>query len=249
MTTADLLYLCARPQEAAGEAEYASFQEVMGVGPDRMDRHDLVRAPLPDEALETYRAVVVGGSPFNVVDPESSKTDIQRRVEADLERVAAAAAEGTGIAAMFTCYGISVVTRLLGGEVSRGFPEDAGPTTVTATADAAGDPLFGTIEPSFVALTGHKEGTATLPPGAVQLATNDACPVQAYRVGDRLYTTQFHPEVTPRAFTERMQIYRNDGYYDARDYDVIAARVLSAAVTEPGRLLAAFGSRFGSPRR
>ncbi len=248
MTSADLLYLCARPQEAAGEAEYASFREVMGVSSARMDRHDLVRAPLPAEALERYRAVVVGGSPFNVIDPESSKTDAQRRVEADLERVAAAAAEGAGIAAMFTCYGISVVTRLLGGEVSRGFPEDAGPTTVTATAAAADDPLFAEIDASFLALTGHKEGTAALPAGAVQLATNDACPVQAYRVGDRLYTTQFHPEVTPRAFTERMQIYRNDGYYDARDYEVIAERVLAAPVTEPSRLLAAFGARFGAPR-
>ncbi|WP_322410960.1 glutamine amidotransferase-related protein [Microbacterium invictum] len=246
MTSADLLYLCARPQEAAAEAEYASFREAMGVGSDRMDRHDLVRSALPDDALDRYRAVVVGGSPFNVVDPESTKTEVQRRVERDLERVAAAAAAGDGIAAMFTCYGISVVTRLLGGEVSRGFPEDAGPTTVSVTAAAHDDPLFASIEPAFAALTGHKEGTATLPPGAVHLATNEACPVQAYRVGDRLYTTQFHPELTPRAFTERMQVYRNDGYYDASDYDVIAGRVLAAPVSEPERLLAAFGARFGA---
>ncbi|WJL96835.1 GMP synthase [Microbacterium sp. ET2] len=247
MTSADLLYLCARPQEAAAAAEYTSFREAMGVGIERMHRHDLVRSPLPDDALETYRAVVVGGSPFNVVDPESSKTDVQRRVERDLERVAAVAAEGDSLAAMFTCYGISVVTRLLGGQVSRGFPEDAGPTAVSLTPAAQDDPLFATLASSFSALTGHKEGTAALPSGAVHLAANEACPVQAYRVGDRLYTTQFHPELTPRAFTERMQVYRNDGYYDARDYDVIAGRVLATPVTEPARLLAAFGARFGAP--
>lgn len=247
MTSADLLYLCARPQEAAAEAEYTSFREAMGVGTERMHRHDLVRSPLPEDALETYRAVVIGGSPFNVVDPESSKTEVQRRVERDLERVAAAAAGGDSLAAMFTCYGISVVTRLLGGQVSRGFPEDAGPTDVSLTPAAQDDPLFASLASTFSALTGHKEGTAALPTGAVHLATNEACPVQAYRVGDRLYTTQFHPELTPRAFTERMQVYRNDGYYDARDYDVIAERVLATPVSEPARLLAAFGARFGSP--
>lgn len=247
MTSADLLYLCARPQEAAAEAEYTSFREAMGVGTERMHRHDLVRSPLPEDALETYRAVVIGGSPFNVVDPESSKTEVQRRVESDLERVAAAAAGGDSLAAMFTCYGISVVTRLLGGQVSRGFPEDAGPTDVSLTPAAQDDPLFASLASTFSALTGHKEGTAALPTGAVHLATNEACPVQAYRVGDRLYTTQFHPELTPRAFTERMQVYRNDGYYDARDYDVIAERVLATPVSEPARLLAAFGARFGAP--
>ena len=48
------------------------------------------------------------------------------------------------------------------------------------------------------------------------LASNDGCPVQAYRVGDRLYATQFHPEPTAKAFTERMAVYRDDGYFDSR---------------------------------
>mgnify|MGYP000284732432 CR=1 FL=1 len=43
-------------------------------------------------------------------------------------------------------------------------------------------------------LTTHKEGCVAPPPGGVLLATNAACPVQAYRVGERLYATQFHPE-------------------------------------------------------
>ncbi len=77
------------------------------------------------------------------------------------------------------------------------------------------------------------------------LATNEECPVQAYRVGDRLYATQFHPEPTSAAFTERMAVYRDDGYFAASDYDAIAARVLAASVTEPSRLLRAFAKSFG----
>jgi GMP synthase (glutamine-hydrolysing) len=106
--------------------------------------------------------------------------------------------------------------------------------------------VFGGLAGRFTALTAHKEGTEELPHGAVLLASNDGCPVQAYRVGDRLYATQFHPEPTTKAFTERMAVYRDDGYFDSADYDAIAGRVLAASVTEPARLLRAFADRFSS---
>jgi GMP synthase (glutamine-hydrolysing) len=246
MTSAPLLYVCVRPQQSAAAAEYESFRTSMRVAEQDLDRHDLVREPLPADALERYRGFVVGGSPFNATDPESTKTEAQRRLEADLARLATAAATGYGPAALFTCYGIGVATRALGGSVSRAFPEDTGPVTITLAPDAKGDPLFGPLADRFTALTAHKEGTETLPAGATLLASNDACAVQAYSVGDRLYATQFHPEPTTTAFTERMTVYRDDGYFEAHAYDEIAARVLAASVTEPPRLLRAFAERFGS---
>ena len=244
MTTAPLLYVCVRPQQGAAAAEYESFRTAMRLDEDRLARHDLVREPLPAEAFERYAGFLIGGSPFNTTDPESTKTDTQRRLEADLARIAERTASGDGPAALFTCYGIGIATKVLGGSVSRAFPEDTGPVAVELTAAAADDPVFGGIARRFTALTAHKEGTDRLPPGAVLLASNDGCPVQAYRVGDRLYATQFHPEPTAKAFTERMAVYRDDGYFESSDYDAIAARVLAASVTEPARLLKAFASRF-----
>lgn len=238
-----LVYLCVRPQQGAAAAEYESFRSAMRLTTDDLHEWDLVRNPLPDDALDRWRGFAVGGSPFNMTDPESSKTEVQRRLEADLARIAVAAADGS-TAALFTCYGIGVASRALGGEVTRAYPEDTGPTTVSLTPGAAGDPLFGGLADTFSALTAHKEGTSRLPDGAVLLATNDACPVQAYRVGDRLYATQFHPEPTGRAFTERMAVYRDDGYFAASDYDAIAARVLGASLTEPVRILRAFAQQF-----
>ncbi len=238
-----LAYLCVRPQQGAAAAEYESFRSATRLDEQTLEHWDLVRDPLPPDAADRWRGVVVGGSPFNVTDPESTKTDVQRRLEADLARIARDAADGA-TAALFTCYGIGIATRTLGGEVTRAYPEDTGPTTVSLTPDAARDPLFGGLAHTFSALTAHKEGTGTLPPGAVLLATGEACPVQAYRVGDRLYATQFHPEPTGQAFTERMAVYRDDGYFAADDYDIIAARVLAASLTEPARILRAFAQTF-----
>jgi GMP synthase (glutamine-hydrolysing) len=245
MTTAPLLYVCVRPQLGAAAAEYESFRAAMRLDESLLGRHDLVREPLPDDVFERYAGFLIGGSPFNVTDPESTKTDAQRRLEADLARIAEATADGAGPASLFTCYGIGIATRTLGGTVSRAFPEDTGPVAVQLTAGAATDPLFGALAHRFTALTAHKEGTESLPPGAVLLARNDGCPIQAYRVGDRLYATQFHPEPTTKAFTERMAVYRDDGYFDSADYDAIAGRVLAASVSQPARLLRAFAERFG----
>lgn len=244
MTTSPLLYVCVRPQQGAAAAEYESFRTAMRLDVDGLARHDLVREPLPHDAFDRYAGFVIGGSPFNVADPESTKTETQRRLEADLTAIAERTATGDGPAAFFTCYGIGIATRALGGSVTRAFPEDTGPTTIELTSAAAKDPLFAGLAPRFTALTAHKEGAERLPPGATLLATNAGCPVQAYRVGDRLYATQFHPEPTGKAFTERMAVYRDDGYFESSDYDAIAARVLAASVTEPARLLRAFAQRF-----
>lgn len=244
MTRAPLLYVCVRPQLGAAAAEYESFRTATRLDEAQLAKHDLVREPLPDDVFERFGGFFIGGSPFNATDPASSKTDVQIRLESDLERIAARAAEAE-TAALFTCYGIGVVTRLLGGEVSRAYPEDTGPTVVELTPEGRSDPLFGGLATRFSALTAHKEGSASPPPGGVLLATNDGCPVQAYRVGERLYATQFHPEPTTKAFTERMAVYRDDGYFAAHDYDRIAAQVLAASVTEPVRLLRAFARAFG----
>lgn len=236
---AALVYVCARPQQGAAAAEFESFRVAMRLGDGELDHLDLVTGELPEDAFDRWRGFVVGGSPFNVVDPESTKTDAQRRLEEALGRIAEHAADAR-TRVMFTCYGIGIATRVLGGAVNRGFPEDTGPTTISLTDEGRTDPVFGELAPTFSALTAHKEGTETLPDGAVLLASGETCRVQAYRYGTHLYATQFHPEPTARDFVERMAVYRNDGYFDARDYDAISARVLASTITEPPRILRAF---------
>ncbi|MDF2664367.1 MAG: synthase - Glutamine amidotransferase domain [Microbacterium sp.] len=237
--TGRLLYVCARPQREAAVAEWASFRDGLGVRDDDLVHHDLVREPLPAD-LDRYTAVVVGGSPFNVTDPD--KTEEQRRLESDLERLAATAIEGR-TRALFTCFGIGVVTRLLGGEVTLLHPEDTGPADISLTEAGRADELFGILSPRFEALTAHKEGTASVPPTATLLAENDACPVQAYRAGTGLWATQFHPEPTADAFVARMEVYRDAGYFDAEAFDQVSAHVRTVSVEQPTLLLRSFAAR------
>ena len=236
---ASLLYVCVRPETGAADAEHASFRRALGV--DVVDRLDLLQEPLDPARLRGYRGVVVGGSPFNVTDAE--KSAVQRRVEANLEALADAAIAGE-IAVFFTCFSIGVVTRMLGGEVVTDMPESASATVIDTTPEGAVDPVFGPSGSALTVFTAHKESAASTPPGAVLLATNEVCPVQAYRVGTHLYAAQFHPEPTPRDFADRMTFYRTTGYFDPDEFDQVQGQVLSASVTEGAALLRRFAETF-----
>jgi GMP synthase (glutamine-hydrolysing) len=236
---ASLLYVCVRPEVGAADAEHASFRRALGV--DVVDRLNLLDEPLDEASLGRYRGVVVGGSPFNVTDP--AKSPVQRRVERDLERLARHAIDGR-IAAFFTCFSIGVVTRMLGGEITLDTPESASATVIRTTGEGAADPIFGPSAPALTVFTAHKESAVALPQGAVLLATNAVCPVQAYRVGTHLYTAQFHPEPTPRDFADRMTFYRTTGYFDPEEFDLVQGQVLAASVTEGAALLRRFAAQF-----
>ncbi|WP_313358180.1 glutamine amidotransferase-related protein [Microbacterium sp.] len=220
-----VLYVCVRPERSAADAEHRSFRR--GLGLAALDRIDLLHASLETVEWQQYEGFVIGGSPFNVTDAE--KGEHQRAVEHDLERIAKRVLDGAATA-LFTCYGIGVVTRMLGGSVHTAQPEQAGATTVHLTDAGMADRLFGPSAPSMSVFTAHKESARETPPGAVLLATNPACTVQAYRVGERLYATQFHPEASPQDFADRMAVYRASGYFDPREYESTERAVLDASV-------------------
>ncbi|WP_091027529.1 glutamine amidotransferase-related protein [Microbacterium oxydans] len=236
---ASLLYVCVRPELGAADAEHASFRRALGA--DVVDRLDLLQTPLDIERARGYQGIVVGGSPYNVSD--TVKSPEQLRVEADL-RTLADAAIAAEVAVFFTCFSIGVVTRMLGGEVVTDTPEPASATVIDVTPEGTADPVFGPSGPALTVFTAHKESAAHTPPGAVLLATNEVCPVQAYRVGTHLYAAQFHPEPTPRDFADRMTFYRTTGYFDPDEFDAVQQQVLAASVTEGTALLRRFAETF-----
>lgn len=53
----------------------------------------------------------------------------------------------------------------------------------------------------------HREQVTVLPDGARRLGGNEACPIGSFAVQDHVFTTQYHPEITPdfiAALTEEL---------------------------------------------
>jgi GMP synthase (glutamine-hydrolysing) len=234
------LFLSARPEIEAVGPEYESVRRAMGIDAGRLEHLRLDVEPLGDVQLPAFAGVVVGGSPYNVTALEEHKHPVQRRVEADLARLAEAALEREH-PVLFTCYGIGVLTRVLGGTVGILHSEQAAAVEITLTPEGLADPLAGVLPARFHALVGHKEATERLPADAVLLASSAGCPVQVYRVGSsRVWATQFHPEVSASDFVARAQVYRHHGYFPASELRAVSERLAAASVTEPQRMLRRF---------
>jgi GMP synthase-like glutamine amidotransferase len=118
------------------------------------------------------------------------------------------------------CLGAQLMTLACGGAVERGAPGlEVGLRTVTPLPAAAGDPLFGVLPPRARAVQYHGDAMTVLPPGAVPLATGEPYPAQGYRLGDRAWAVQFHPEATPEIFTSWLSV---PGPLTAAGYDPAA---------------------------
>jgi GMP synthase (glutamine-hydrolysing) len=73
---------------------------------------------------------------------------------------------------------------------------------------ARGDPVFGSLPPSFAAQMGHEDLVEELPPRTTLLASSDVVVNQAYRFEDApVYCTQFHPELDSAGLLARLSAY------------------------------------------
>jgi GMP synthase (glutamine-hydrolysing) len=231
------LLLQLRPEADARAGELASMRRASGLG-DRLVARSADLEVLPADLADRSAGVVVGGSPYSVSDPEETKGEPQRLAERQLTVLAERALD-RGLPVFFTCYGIGVLTQVLGGTVDRTHPEPVSAAETRLTDAGRADPLTSVLPDRFSALTGHKESAPDAPPGAVLLATNDASPVQLYRAGT-VVASQFHPEPTTDDFGRRATIYQRHGYFPEGELATVLAGLEQARVTEPQRLLRRF---------
>jgi GMP synthase-like glutamine amidotransferase len=99
------------------------------------------------------------------------------------------------------CLGAQLMTLACGGAVERGTQGlEVGLGEITLLPAADDDALLSRLPRSARAVQYHQDTMTALPPGAVPLATGQMYPNQAYRLGDRAWAVQFHPEATPEIF-------------------------------------------------
>ncbi|WP_459643939.1 glutamine amidotransferase [Kineococcus sp. NUM-3379] len=237
------LLLATRADDTVADTEHAAVLRYGGLRPDELVRVRLEREPMPPIDLDDLSGIVVGGSPFCTSDPEETKSPTQHRVERELaallDRVVAADFPFLG-----ACYGIGTLGVHQGGVVDRTYGEPISTVPVTLTDAGHTDPLLAGLPGTFDAFVGHKEALTVPPPHAVVLASSPGCPVQAFRVGQNLYATQFHPELDVEGIVERVAVYRRAGYFPPEEYDEVVARLRRSHAEVPQQVLRRFVERY-----
>ncbi len=238
------LFLGVRPEDVAADDEYTAMLRCSGLVEAQLHRLRVDRTPLDGLDLGRWSGIILGGGPFQVSDPEESKSALQRRVEGDLARVLDDVI-ARDLPFFGACYGIGILGRHQGAAVDRTYGEPVGAVTVALTGDGVLDPVFGIAGRTFGAFVGHKEAIRALPANAVTLATSEGCPVQAFRIGRRAYATQFHPELDLDGLATRVQTYRFAGYFAPAEAEAILAAARASGVVRTPNLIGRFVELFG----
>jgi GMP synthase (glutamine-hydrolysing) len=106
------------------------------------------------------------------------------------------------------CLGNQLLAEAAGGSARRASEPEIGWFGVEIAAEGRADPLIGPLAPSFEAFQWHSY-EALPPDGAAILARSEVC-VQAYRIGERAWGIQSHPEVSAADAAAWIDDYRAD---------------------------------------
>ncbi len=234
------LILQHRPISEAAENELAAFLKYGELKKTEIRRIRMEENGIPELNLDDYSAIICGGGPGNVSDPEEKKSLSQLRFEADLIKLYPQIFE-KDFPFLGACYSIGSLTNYLGGEVATSnYAEEVGSSIIYMTEMADSDPLTQGLPKKFNAFVGHKEACQNLADGAIQLARSDKCPIQMIRFKNNIYATQFHPELDKEGLSLRIRIYKNYGYFSPESAESLIDQIQYEQVTVPEMILKRF---------
>jgi GMP synthase (glutamine-hydrolysing) len=237
------LLLAIRAEDVAADDEYAAMLHFSGLDGAQLRRIRMEQAELGAVDLDQWSGIILGGGPFQASDPEDAKSATQRRVEAELSALLDEVVE-RDFPFLGACYGIGALGRHQGAVVDRTFHEPIGGIQIKLTEAGEQDSLFRLAGSQFGAYVGHKEAISKLPAHAVAVAYSESCPVQAFRIGSRVYATQFHPELDLAGLATRVEVYKYAGYFEPDEADAVMAAARASGVTEVPNILRGFVELF-----
>src|SRR4029079_9355997 len=211
---APFLLLSIRADDAAADNEYAAMMRFAGLDTSGMHRIRMTHRSLGEIDLADWSGIILGGGPYNVSDAADSKSQTQQRVESELLPLIARIVDGD-FPFLGCCYGVGTLGSVVGATIEHTYSEPVGAVTITLTPTGRDDQLFADLPDAFDAFGGHKEAVAALPSHGVSLPSSASCPVQAFRVGDNVYATQFHPELDADGMCTRIDAYKHHGDFAA----------------------------------
>ncbi len=138
-------------------------------------------AETPASQLKEYKAIIISGGPASVNDANSPKLDPE--------------VLNLGVPILGVCYGHQAVIHTLGGEVQKGTVGEYGLTSFTVQKTEG---IFKKLQTkTYQIYASHFDTVARLPEGFVAIGSTPDDPLSAtMNEARRIYTVQFHPEVT-----------------------------------------------------
>lgn len=141
------------------------------------------------ESLDGYAGLVMLGGGLMPDDDDRAPWLAQ-------ERGLAQQAIDADLPTLGICLGGQLLAHVAGGEVRAKFgPRERGATVITPSDAGREDTVTTALGDGAPMIENHQDMITALPPGAVLLASSAAVAHQAFRLGERVYGVQFHPEV------------------------------------------------------
>ena len=175
---------------------FRDFAEDLGIEFFEIDLH--AGDEIPDTS--TFDGLWVMGGTMNVWEVDEYPWLI-----AEKEAVAYAVVD-LGLPYLGVCLGHQLLAEVLGGTISPATNPETGVYDVSPTRAGVGHALLQGVPRPARWVNVHGAEITEPPPGAVVLASSEACAVQVMQYGERAYSCQFHPEVCGHTVEGWMQI-------------------------------------------
>ena len=214
-----------RDREAVRIEEQQSFRDRAHLAPDQLAVTSAITDDLHAGLLDGVDAVMIGGAgAYSVTETFGWTQGLIDLCQACADRE---------MPLFGSCWGHQFVARAFGGMVVNDSERsEMGTVDVSLTEAGRQDPLFSTLPDPFGTQMGHHDRVSVLPEGAIELATTDVAPYQAFRLRDLpIYGTQFHSELDETTERGRLITYRP--YYPEMADDAVFQATLDSLRPSP----------------
>ncbi|GLR68182.1 amidotransferase [Acidocella aquatica] len=137
--------------------------------------------------LHDYDVLLVMGGPMDVWEEEAHPW-------LAAEKAAIRAWVSAGKPYLGMCFGAQLLAEAMGGKV--GLMKTAPEVGMSQVRQVGAAALFSGLPEQLTCFQWHGAEVCELPPGASLIATNAACRVQGFALGEHAYGLQFHAELT-----------------------------------------------------
>ncbi len=205
-----ILLLQARNDAPTQAEELAEFARYSGLAPEQFTvLNGFDQAEFRPTVIHGHDALFIGGSS----DASVLKPDLYPFVAPSQALILYCIEHKIPVFA--SCFGFQLAVEALGGRVILDREHlEMGTYPIYLTPAAQGDLLCQAFPAEFLAISGHQERAAVLPPQALHLAYSELCPYHGFTLpGLPFYAFQFHPEVNRADLIARISRYC-DRYFD-----------------------------------